>query len=125
MVDVLTKVDRATMAVSLEARVPFLDHRIVEYSWDGEDSMQIPQFYDPERAHAPRGLLPWSHDLLWSERRLADTSGHPETSFARQKKTVGCLLQAYAGMRTLLANQGRPKTDPASAKLVADTQRLC
>jgi len=39
--DILVKVDRATMAASLESRAPFLDHEVVDFAWRAPLDLKI------------------------------------------------------------------------------------
>lgn len=61
--DALTKLDRATMAVSLEGRVPLIDHHIVEYLWRLPPSFKVRDGRSKwllravAERHVPRALL--------------------------------------------------------------------
>ncbi len=61
--DLLVKVDRASMAVGLEVRAPFLDHRLVEFAWRQPVASKIDKLSgkkllkDMLYQHVPRELV--------------------------------------------------------------------
>jgi asparagine synthase (glutamine-hydrolysing) len=56
----LMRVDKITMAHSLEARVPFLDHRLIEFAMNLPDKMKVPNQKDTKilLKNALKGVLP-------------------------------------------------------------------
>ncbi|MEF2146585.1 MAG: asparagine synthase (glutamine-hydrolyzing) [Desulfovibrionaceae bacterium] len=92
--DILVKVDRAAMSVSLETRAPYLDHKVAEFAWSLPDALLsepgrgklllrrlLERYVPPELTERPKTgfgvplgswlrseLRPWAEELLAPQR---------------------------------------------------------
>ena len=116
--DILTKVDRASMAASLEIRVPLLDHRVVEFAWSLPLSLKIKDRVGKSvlrrvlDRHVPRDLIDrakWGfsvpiHDWLrgplraWAENLLDENLLNSE-EFFRPEPIMKMWEQHLSGSR--------------------------
>lgn len=83
--DILTKVDRATMAHSLEARAPFLDHRLVEFAFS-----------------LPR---PWHRHGLRGKRLLAKVFADLLPAHIRGRRKQGFAVPVHPWFRGVLGSE--------------------
>jgi asparagine synthase (glutamine-hydrolysing) len=113
--DLLAKVDRASMAVSLEVRVPVLDHRVVELGWrfpahlkirgsQGKVVMRrlLQRYVPSELVDRPKSgftvpLAVWLRGPLrsWAEDLLFDTAGTAVGSALDRRRVWERLLRGH------------------------------
>lgn len=77
MPTLLDRKDRMSMAFGLEVRVPYCDHRIVEYAWN--IPWQMKNYQNREKGLlrlALTGILPY--DVLWRKKSPYPKTHHPE-----------------------------------------------
>ena len=104
MVTLLDRMDRTSMHSGLEARVPFADHRIVEYLWNVPWEMKSHGgIAKALLRHAAAGLVP--EEVLWRKK-----SPYPKTYDPAYEKLLGeklkeVISEPQAPVRSLLDTQ--------------------
>ncbi|AHF09855.1 asparagine synthase (glutamine-hydrolyzing) [Dehalobacter restrictus] len=108
MPTLLDRKDRMTMASGLEVRVPFCDHRIVEYVWNIPWEMKYWQNREKGLLRtALEGILP--EDVLWRRKSPYPKTHHPQ------------FLEMVTGrLRTVLEDSASPLYDLVNKKQLLD-----
>lgn len=111
MPTLLDRKDRMSMAFGLELRVPFCDHRLVEYVWNVPWSMK--NYQNREKGllrHALRGLLP--DDVLWRKKSPYPKTHNPQFFQIVRQMALEALADPNAPVLQLV--------DPQAVRQIAD-----
>lgn len=93
--DILTKVDRATMSVSLEGREPLLDHRLAAYA------AQIPSEFKTDGVTGKKILKDIVHDYVPKEMMDRPKAGFSLPIYAWLRGDLSYLMEEYLSKEAL------------------------
>lgn len=97
----LERKDRMSMAAGLEARLPFTDHRLVEYVWNIPWDMK--QYGQREKGilrHALRDVLP--NDVLMRKKSPYPKTHHPNYTAAVRQKLIAIINEPSSPLLPLI-----------------------
>ena len=105
MPTLLDRKDRMTMALGLEVRVPFCDHRLVEYAWN--IPWKLKAMNQREKGllrHACEGILP--EDVLWRRKSPYPKTHNPSYLKAVRSKVLQILADPSSPLLPLVNIRG-------------------
>ena len=101
MVTLLDRMDRCSMYSGLEARVPFADHRIVEYVWNVPWEMKSPNgLVKGLLREAGRGLIP--DEILFRKKSPYPKTYHPDYEKLLGNRLLDVISDPNAPIRPLI-----------------------
>ena len=134
MQTLLERKDRMSMGASLEVRVPFADHKLVEYVWNIPWALKTIGGQEKgilRKAAEAEGLLP--HEIIWRKKNPYPKTYHPAYTKAVQTLMGECLADSSSilyelfdkeQLQQLLVTGGASFQKPWFGQLMAGPQLL-